>query len=180
MKLRLLELHKIFSYFSIWADLQFLFTLFPWTGVSPVHRLYEMKKTLLCLCMASVGGAYITYIRPGQIYVSYLDHTFENTSIVMMDFLGHQLLLMYFVFVTMRPYRFMLGNVSTFSLYNFTLPVLYFMAGLPYQELYGLTTLDAILISGLSVAYYYTILKYYNSIYRLMNSLGKSSGRLYL
>ena len=180
MNLRLLELHKMFSYFSIWADLQFLFTLFPWTGVSPGHRLYEMKKTLLCLCMASTGGAYITYIRPQKIYVSYLDHTFENTSLVLMDFLGHQLLLTYFVLVTMRPYRFVLENVPTFSVYNFSLPVLYFMAGFPYQELYGLTTLDAILISGMSVTYYHTILTYYHSIYRLMNSLGKSSLRLYL
>lgn len=169
MKLCFSKLYKMFSYFSIWADIQFVFTLHTSFGMSTQHRLFDLKKTLFSLCLASVGGSYITYVYPRTIYLSYLDHTFHNTSLIILDIVGHHSILLYFIVVVMGPYRHMLHRQPTISPYIFTLPFLYFAGGLPYEDLYGLRTIDLMVVFPLSVGLYVTILRGVHYVHNILD-----------
>jgi len=169
MKICFSKLYKMFSYFSIWADIQFVFTLHTSFGMSFQHRLFDLKKTLFSLCLASVGGSYITYVYPRSIYVSYLDHTFQDTSLMILDMVGHHSILLYFIVVVMRPYRYMLHRQPTFSPYIFAFPFLYFAGGLPYEELYGLRAIDLMVVFPLSLGLYASILRYVHYVYNILD-----------
>lgn len=165
MRLILSKLHKVFSYFSVWADIQFLFSLSECFGISVHHRAFQLKQTLLSLCIASSGGMYITYVRPRELYVSYLDYTFKGYELMMMDFFGHHVLLLYFIFVVMRPYRHMLRERPSFSPYVCTPPFLYFMSGMPFDELYGLNHVDLFMIIPFGFLIYRCILTIYERMW---------------
>lgn len=171
MYLSILRLYEMFSYFSVWADIQFLLCMTDLFGVSIQHRPFELQRTFLCLIIASVGGAYITYLHPRQLYVGYLDHTFKDTNLIMMDMLGHHFLTCYFFLIVMRPYEKLLIHQPKFSPFIFMLPFLYFMSGLPYDELYGLRTIDLMIFMPFAILIYYMMMTNLTNIYTVTDKL---------
>lgn len=168
MRLCLNKLYKMFSYFSVWADIQLLIT-----SVMPHHRkIHEIHPTLLSLCIASTGGLYITYARPQSIYVEYLDHTFEGIPLKMMDFLGHHLLLIYFVMVEMRPFSRIIQLRPLFAPSTLLLPFLYAVSEIPYLHMYGLDLSDLMIIIPCAFVLYVTLLKNCHVIHSICSALG--------
>lgn len=168
MRLCFDQLYMMFSYFSVWTDMQFL--LFQLES-SPILRRHLMPSTFLCLCISSVGGLYITHVRPRRLHVPYLDHTFEGLSLCLMDVLGHHLLLLYFFFVDMKPLMYKRRHAPTLSLRTLFLPFCYFMAELPHHQLYGLSTMDMTIIAFLSLVLHHTLLVHYDAVLRLVQKL---------
>lgn len=153
MILRLHLLHRMFTYLSIWADVQTAMVLLPSLGMSFAHRIHETKRTLFALCVCSCGGLYNAYIRPRTMYVSYLDHTFDGWKLCALDMIGHQLLLFCFYTFHVFRHRYLLSTSPTFAFHILWMPMLYVLS-MPFHELYGFSWIDVMLVACLSVLVY--------------------------
>lgn len=155
MRLHLRLLPKMFQYLSVWADVQCMMILSPSSGMSFAHRLYETKPTLFALCVCSCGGVYNAYVHPREIYLSYLDHTFQGLSLKFVDLFGHHFLLAYFYLTQVVRYRSILRGCASpsFGFHVFWTPMLYVLA-MPWDELYGFQWLDILIVCGMSMGLY--------------------------
>lgn len=154
----------MFTYFSVWTDVKMAMTLCPSLGMSALdHRLYETKATLYALCVCSVGGLYVTHVHPRHLYVSYLDHRFDGLVLTCLDFLGHHLLLGYFYWYHVLPYRGVLTAYPSFTFHILWMPLLYILC-MPYDRLYGFRTQEVVYVSCLSLLMYVALLSLIHSL----------------
>jgi len=140
------QLYKILWYFSIWTDIQVLFIVFPSLGLT-FSNIYELKRTLLCLCLCCVGGFYNANIYPRVLRLPYL-HNREiiGLELKLLDILGHDIIMYYYYTHYILPNKSSLKLTPSFSLYILYTPFLYFLC-MPYQQLYGFRFKDACLVS---------------------------------
>jgi hypothetical protein len=137
---------EVFSYYSSWA---ILFFFIPFQS-----RIFQLMRFHMLL-HASLGGAYISYLYPRILHVSYMNIILDGFLLQSIDFFAHHLFL---IFAMMNNH---IPRVCTWiDLWIVNTPMLIYLFNFNIGYRYGLRMIDIMVLFcfyiGLVVFFFFT------------------------